>query len=314
MADQNDLNLDDEYQKIVENKEQPVEEPQNLGKVNMDRFKQDKAQDADIVLGYHDVNVSNLPSAGMFYPEKTEVSIRSAKVAEIRHFSSVDENNILDVDEKLNAMVESCIRVTSQKQRMSYKDLCEEDRFYLILAIRDLTFPEPESKLTVQHKDKKGKKHEVEVKKENFKYFSVPDALDKYYDKEACAFLIETKSFGTIIMKPPTIGIMQRMTSYIKDRQEKGESIDQSVLQVMPYLVSEWRGFDDKSIFKFEIEMNGWSNKKYSLIYKLAEQMKIGIQPDMEVQIGDEWEVVPIGFRDGIKSLFIVQDIAGELL
>jgi hypothetical protein len=42
--------------------------------------------------------------------------------------------------------------------------------------------------------------------------------------------------------------------------------------------------------------------------------MKIGIQPDMEVQIGDEWEVVPIGFRDGIKSLFIVQDIAGELL
>jgi len=127
-------------------------------------------------------------------------------------------------------------------------------------------------------------------------------------------FLIETKSFGTITMKPPTIGIMQRMTSYIKDRQEKGESIDQSVLQVMPYLVSEWRGFDDKSIFKFEIEMNGWSNKKYSLIYKLAEQMKIGIQPDMEVQIGDEWEVVPIGFRDGIKSLFIVQDIAGELL
>ena len=96
MADQNDLNLDDEYQKIVENKEQPVEEPQNLGKVNMDRFKQDKAQDADVVLGYHDVNVSNLPSAGMFYPEKTEISIRSAKVAEIRHFSSIDENNILN--------------------------------------------------------------------------------------------------------------------------------------------------------------------------------------------------------------------------
>jgi hypothetical protein len=60
--------------------------------------------------------------------------------------------------------------------------------------------------------------------------------------------------------------------------------------------------------------MNGWSNKKYSLIYKLAEQMKVGIKPDMEVQIGDNVEVVPIGFRDGIKSLFIVQDIAGELL
>ena len=82
----------------------------------------------------------------------------------------------------------------------------------------------------------------------------------------------------------------------------------------MPYMVTEWRGFTDKEIFKFEIEMNSWSNKKYSLIYKLAEQMKVGIKPDMNVQIGDDWEDVPIGFRDGIKSLFIVQDIAGELL
>jgi hypothetical protein len=104
------------------------------------------------------------------------------------------------------------------------------------------------------------------------------------------------------------------MTSYIKEKQKNGGKIDQSVLQIMPYLISEWRGFSDNDIFKFEVEMNGWSNKKYSLIYKLAEQMKVGIQPNMSVQIGDDEEVVPISFRDGIKSLFIVQDFAGELL
>lgn len=311
MSDQNDLNLDDQYKKIVESQEK---ESQDLGKVDISRFQREEAPEADLVLGYHNVNVDSLPSAGMFYPEGTEISIRSAKVAEIRHFSSIDENNILDVDEKLNAIVESCIRVSSSKKRLSYKDLCEEDRFYLILSIRDLTFPEPESKLTVEHKDKKGNKHTVEINKDNFTYFNIPESLQKYYDSEARTFLIETKSFGVIEMRPPTIGIMQRMTAYIKDRQEKGETIDQSVLQIMPYLISEWRGFSDKDIFKFEIEMNGWSNKKYSLIYKLAEQMKIGIKPDMEVKIADEWEVVPIGFRDGIKSLFIVQDIAGELL
>lgn len=311
MSDQNDLNLDDQYKKIVESQEN---QSQDLGKVDISRFQREEAPEADLVLGYHNLDVNNLPSAGMFYPEGTEISIRSAKVAEIRHFSSIDENNILDVDEKLNAIVESCTRVTSSKKRLSYKDLCEEDRFYLILSIRDLTFPEPESKLTVEHKDKKGEKHTVEINKDNFTYFKIPTELEKYYDAETRAFLIETKSFGTIEMRPPTIGIMQRMTAYIKDRQEKGENIDQSVLQIMPYLVSEWRGFTDKDIFKFEMEMNGWSNKKYSLIYKLAEQMKVGIKPDMEVKIADEWEVVPIGFRDGIKSLFIVQDITGELL
>jgi hypothetical protein len=250
----------------------------------------------------------------MFYPEGTEVSIRSAKVAEIRHFSTIDETNVLDVDDKLNNIVESCTRVLSGTKKMSYKDLCEEDRFYVILSIRDLTFPEPESKLTVDHLDKHGEKHNIEIKKEYFQYFKIPETLDKYYDMESKSFLIETKSFGTIEMKPPTIGVMQKMTSYIKERQKTGGKIDQSVLQIIPYLVTEWRGFTDNDIFKFEIDMNGWSNKKYSLIYKLAEQMKMGIQPNMLVEIGDDEEVVPISFRDGIKSLFIVQDFAGELL
>lgn len=313
MSDQNqEANLDDAYKNIVENQENANSE--NLGSVNMDRFKQPEAKDADVVLGYHSIPMDTLPSAGMFYVEGTELSIRSAKVAEIRHFSTMDENNILDVDEKLNAILESCTRVTSKNKRMSYKDLLEEDRFFLILSIRDLTFPEPESQLSVDHTDKKGNSHKIEVAKDNFTYFKVPENLDKYYDRDERTFLIETKSFGTIRMAPPTIGIMQKMTAYIKDRQEKNQNVDQSVLQIMPYMLSEWRGFTDNDIFKFEIEMNSWSNKKYSLIYKLAEQMKVGIKPDMRVQIGDDWEDVPIGFRDGIKSLFIVQDIAGELL
>ena len=116
-------------------------------------------------------------------------------------------------------------------------------------------------------------------------------------------------------MRPPSIGIMQQMTGYIKDRQEEGVDIDSSVIQIIPYLISEWRGFDKNRIFEFEMEMNGWSNKKYSLIYKLAEKMKIGVQPNMRVQLdGGEDVEIPINFRDGIKSLFIVQDIAGELL
>ena len=313
MSKKEDSNLDDQYRNIVENQENK-QEPTDLGSINMDRFKAPEAQSADIVLGYHNIDVINLPSSGSFYPRGTEISIRSAKVAEIRHFSSIDENNILDVDEKLNTIVEACTRVTNDKKRMSYKDLLEEDRFFLILSIRDLTFPEPESNLSVDHKDKHGTKHVIEIKKENFDYFKIPKTLDKYYSNEERTFLIETKSFGILTMKPPTIGIMQRMTKYIKEKQESGEAIDQSVLQIMPYLVSEWRGFADTDIFKFEVEMNGWTNKKFSLVYKLAEQIKVGIKPDMKVQLGDDWEDVPIGFRDGIKSLFIVQDIAGELL
>lgn len=315
-SNENEINLEDQYKNMVQSNEshEAQEEPINLGRVNMERFTGEKAEDADFHLGYHTIPTISLPSGGMFYPEGTEISIRSAKVTEIRHFSTIDETNVLDIDEKLNQILESCIRITSANKRLSYKDILEEDRFYIILSIRDLTFPEPESNLRIDHTSKKGEKHEIEIKKEFFQYFKIPTELDKYYDSERKSFMIETKSFGTIEMNPPVIGVMQKITAYIKEKQQKGQKVDQSVLQIIPYLHKDWRGFSDRTLFEFEIELNGWSNKKYNLVYTLAEKMKIGVQPNMLVQLGDEEEEVPITFRDGIKSLFVVQDIAGELL
>lgn len=321
MSKETDLNLEDQYKNIVQSDEsigaKEVSDEQvshSLGKVNMERFANQRAEGANFHLGYHTIPVISLPSGGMFYPEGTEISIRSAKVGEVRHFSTIDETNVLDIDEKLNQVVESCIRITCASKRLSYKDILEEDRFFIILSIRELTFPEPESSLKIEHTDKKGEKHDVEIKKDYFQYFKIPTELDKYYDNDERSFLIKTKSFGTISMRPPTIGVMQKITSYIKEKQQKGEKIDQSVLQIIPYLHHDWRGFNDKTIFDFEVELNAWSSKKYNLVYTLAEKMKIGIQPNMLVQLGDEEEEVPISFRDGIKSLFIIQDITGELL
>ena len=315
-SNENEINLEDQYKNMVQSNEsqEAQEEPINLGRVNMERFTGEKAESADFHLGYHVIPTISLPSGGMFYPEGTEISIRSAKVTEIRHFSTIDETNVLDIDEKLNQILESCIRITSSNKRLSYKDILEEDRFFIILSIRDLTFPEPESNLKIDHMSKKGEKHEIEIKKEFFQYFKIPAELDKYYDSERKSFMIETKSFGTIEMTPPVIGVMQKITVYIKEKQQKGQKVDQSVLQIIPYLHKDWRGFSDRTLFEFEIELNGWSNKKYNLVYTLAEKMKIGVQPNMLIQLGDEEEEVPITFRDGIKSLFVVQDIAGELL
>ena len=50
------------------------------------------------------------------------------------------------------------------------------------------------------------------------------------------------------------------------------------------------------------------------VIYRLAEKMKIGAEPEMEVDIEGETVTVPLEFPGGIKSLFIISDLAGELL
>ena len=124
-SNENEINLEDQYKNMVQSTEtqETIEEPVDLGRVNMERFNGTRAEDADFHLGYHTIPTLSLPSGGMFYPEGTEISIRSAKVAEIRHFSTIDEANVLDIDEKLNQILESCIRITSANKRLSYKDI-----------------------------------------------------------------------------------------------------------------------------------------------------------------------------------------------
>ena len=309
----NEQNSEEQYRKMVEEKENH-EERLDLGKVNMERYATQKALDPDMHLGYHNVDISTLPSGGRFYPSGSKLAIRPAQVSEVRHFSTIDEGNLLDIEDKLNHIVKNCTRFNSGAKVLSYKDILEEDRIYILLSIRDLTFPEPESKLTVKATTKDGEEFDAEISAQYFQLSKVTEEIEKYYDDEARAFAIKTKSFGTIMMRPPSIGVMEAITNYIKVRQIEKKQWDQSYLQIIPYITLDWRGFTDEKIFKGEVDFHSWNTQKYSLVYRLAEKMRIGVQPEMLVPFGDEEVLVTIGFRDGIKSLFVVQDIAGELL
>ena len=304
---------EDQYRRMVEAKENQ-EERVDLGKVDMDRYATQKAMDPDLHLGYHSIDIQSLPSGGKFYQSDAKMAIRPAQVAEVRHFSTIDEGNLLDIEDKLNHIIKNCVRFTTGTKVLSYKDVLEEDRIYILLSIRNLTFPEPESRLTIKATTRDGEEFDAEIDSQYFQLSRVTEEIEKYYDDSARAFAIQTKSFGTILMRPPSIGVMEAITSYIRVRQVEKKPWDQSYLQILPYITMDWRGFTDEKIFKGEVEFHSWNTQKYSLVYRLAEKMRIGVQPEMLVPHGDEEVLVTIGFRDGIKSLFVVQDIASELL
>ena len=286
-----------------------------LGRVNMDNFGPEIARPTDEVLGWHVLDLEDLPSRGKFYPADTVIKIRSAKAAEIRHFSTMDENNYIDMEEKLNSIVESCAQFNAGDKRMSYKDILEEDRIILLLSIRDLTFPEPENKLMLKGKTEKTKKTvDIELAVKNLVPSVIDDEIEKYYSSKERTYVIKTRSAGTIRMKPPTIGIMQEITQYLRDRQEKDQDFDKAFIQVLPYMQSDWRTLNLNKIFQMEVEYKGWDEKKFMVVYRLAERMKIGVQTELETTFDGEMAKAPLDFPGGIKSLFIISDLAGELL
>jgi hypothetical protein len=312
----------------VEATETPNEIVKELGKVDVNR-QMDKvtADDPEIkrlnaMVGYTRLNLGEFPSRGKFYRDDFEIHIRPAKVAEIRAFSIIDEDNLKEVDEGLNNIVLSCTKIMYGNQRGSYKDILEEDRIYLILAIRELTFKTGEQTLMMPIGKKSCKQSScksqdsMELKTSNLQFNTIIEKVEKYYDPIEKCYSVTTKNYGTIKLAPPTIGVMRCITDYIRDREEKNKSWDKSTLAILPYLQREWRGWNEKDIFAKITSFQGWDATKYTIVYRLAEDLKIGVKPELVFpckSCGEE-VTVPLTFPGGIKALFVIPDISSELL
>ena len=273
---------------------------------------------------YHNIPLDCLPSLGRFYPDNIRISIRAARVDEIREFSAIDEKDIKDVTDKLTYMVSQCVKVYYGNIPGSYRDLLSADRIVLILKIREITFLDGMSsiKLPVPANacETIGCKPQENIIFNSTKLnFTTPaPEIEKYYDSVNKCYNIKTKSFGVITLHPPTIGATSIISNWIVDQAKKDKKIDASLTEFLQYLVGNWRKLNDKSIFDILGELSVWSTEKFTLVYRLIEKINIGI----EFELKDRCETcggeitVPITFPDGYKSLFVptVSDFGDELL
>lgn len=305
-----------------------VEKVTSLGKVDTARgIGITSPDDPEIkriqeLAGHIRLELSQLPSSGRFYRDDFEIHIRAARVGEIRDFSTVDEENLKDVDDKLNSVLVSCTKIMYGSQKGSYRDILEEDRIYVILAIRELTFKNGEAKILMPVGKKKcgtpscKSQDNMELRTENLQFNSVDELVESYYDEVNRCYTVTTKNHGELVLAPPTIGVMRAITDYIRKREEENKSWDKSSVAILPYIQREWRGFNEREIFSTMTNFQGWDTGKYSLVYRLIEKMKVGIKPEFVYacqSCGGE-VTVPLSFPGGIKSLFIIQDISSELL
>jgi hypothetical protein len=307
---------ENESEKSVVSFDEKETKPTSLGKAR--DYQGDRDDEPALLPGYHEIWAENFPSKGLFYADGTRFFIRAASVKEIRHFSTINEQDPFSVDEALNEIIKGCLMMRVPGRQASFKDLREEDRIHVIMTIRDLTFVNGENKLAIKATcNECNHDNEIVINNQSFETNEIPETLSKYYDEERKMFVIQTKSCGTIEIVPPSIGVMGEVTKYIRRAQEQeGKKLDTSFVKNLPYMVTDWRGFNDQKIKNLEIEFMQWNSTKYQTFNALAEMCKIGVKEQLVKECekcGSEVRA-QITFPGGIKSLFVVSDIAGELL
>jgi len=309
----------------IEEKKEVIEERIPSPNIN---FQESSRMEKDAVFEIHWKNlpISLLPSKGMFYPENTRMAIRPCEVKEIRHFSTIDEDDRIDIERKLSFILERCLRIDFPGIGVvSYKDLKQEDRFYIIMAIRDLTFLRGENSLILKPK-KNCKatpecpfKEGFELRSGNLSSYDLDEEVLRRYDSEKRCFVFTFRNTGrSFDVFVPSIGVTQEISNFVKTCVNRGIEIEDGFLEICPFIIPEWRGLNfDYILSVMRRTSSEWDKKEFSLLYQISEKIKIGTKSEAK-QIcpicGDGEIPADITFPGGIRSLFLISDIFGELL
>jgi hypothetical protein len=268
-------------------------------------------------IGWIRVKPETLPSQGVFYPIGTEITIRAAAAAEIRHWSTIDDEDLLSLDDALNQLVDKCCKVRFARMAGSFKDLKEIDRFFIVFAIREYTFKKGENALNVTFNCKGcGKTETRSIIKEMLSYYTPADELQPRFSEDERCFHLKLTNGEEIKLYLPTLGVMSYIKGYIRDKAQTKEDYDKAFLRWAPFLFADWRVLNDGTYQRMLQESYTWSFDKISIVDWFVDQMQKTIKAELTHECsGCSAEVTaPISFRGGVKSLFLISDISSKLL
>lgn len=322
---------------VNENTEQVKETIKSLGKIETEESKKQREGEAAFNeisnmhnLEYRDVFPDAIPSKGDYYEKGRTYSIRACRTEEIKHYSGMRENDIYDVEQKVNEIIDSCTKVKMGNGKLgSYKDLSLYDKIFFLFAIRDFTLTKKgqENKMFhIAEHPKTGEKMKVEIDKDCFDYYQITNGISKWYDEEERAFVIKSPSLGSpLVLRIPTIGVTEAIRDYVRIKEEKkrrGENAyyDEQFLMYSQFLIKDWR-----EIGKKEEEMDAyfgmlfddykkWNEDKHMTMAKAAAKLDYGVKPTVIVDFEKGGRTnSPITFPN-YRSLFDFSSVSDELL
>jgi hypothetical protein len=271
---------------------------------------------------WKNIPVETLPSKGFGYPEGFEIAIRPALVSEIRHYSTVDEADRIDLDEKLNHILEKCMKIRWNGGMLDHYDLWYEDRFFVIMSIRDYTFLRGENRILLPlSKNCKGENcnlpNQIELKANILESFIVDQELIKRYDKERYCFNFVPKDGSPEIgLFIPTVGVTTKVRKILLNKTKRGEKFDESFADVSTFIISDWRNLDEKVYDAYERTSIEWTPLQFSIADQMSKKImfatKSRIYSKCESCAGEV--TAHITFPGGYRSLFVISNIFEQLL
>jgi hypothetical protein len=232
--------------------------------------------------------------------------VRPAQVKEIQAYSMVDDNNFYDIVEKMNDMLQSCVRVKySNGNIASFLDIKDQDRLYLIFTIRELTFQSGNT-LAVNVQTGSGES-QIELKRENFKFHEIDPKLDKYFNKAKNCYVFRTINGKEFELTPPNIGIQKSFTDYIIRENNESKTPNLAFLKIIPFMLEGRSSITYEGIKAKLSDFEQMDDVSFQFLNAAVGKMTFGIK-ELAKEIDGQEVRAEMQFPNGASGVFVVHD------
>lgn len=302
---------------------------QSLGKVVTPEEEQAKLKNYDrnigLEIGHKNMPMESLPSLGKYYPKNFKLTFRAATLDEIKHYSSMNEGDILDVADKIDSVLNTCIRINFDNHQGSFEDLKEFDKIYMLFAIRDLSMLKHHRENKIYQKIKCsscGMDIKREITNDVFGYFDIDEKIVRYYDDQERGFVFNDDTLGgKLVVYIPSIGTMKWIKDYMMSKEldkRKGDGgfYDKQFLTFIQFLVKDWRDLNENYIKQMYKDFKeNWGYDKHDFMLEISDKISVTIKPTIEMKCERGHVSNPIVFfRRGYRSILGLSDTATRLL
>lgn len=258
-------------------------------------------------LQYFNMDIRELP-CGQFYPTGTLFMVRPAQVREIQSYAMVDDNNFYDIVEKMNDMLQACVRIKYPDGKIgSFLEIKDQDRLFLIFLIRELTFQQGNA-LAVSVRCGCGVDLKVELVRSNFVFHETDEKLEKYYNIATKTFQFKTINGKFFELTPPNIGLQKSFTDYIVRENQEKRTPNLAFLKIIPFLMTGRTSITFDGIKAKVIEFEDLDDISFQFLNAAVGKMTIGISElKTTCECGEEVRT-DMQFPNGASGIFVVSD------
>ncbi len=269
-------------------------------------------------IGWIDINRKDISYSGRLYPPTWRFQVKPVTVAEIRHFSSIDEENPMSVNNMLNDMMKSNVRiidvVDGRTTKIPTDRLYEHDRFLFLMFIHAYSGTEKAIKYVVKCKaDNCDNANYVAVTPFNITYTDLDPKTESDFLQHDGSLIVNTKSYGKLQYMPITLSVSNAIKKFVAERFEKGDRHEQTFIKLTPFLTDPLIPLSMQSVYQKYLALD---EKKFTVLLQLVDKyfdIRTKGQISFICELCGAGGTALIKFPNGLRNIFLADSLAGEI-